>query len=249
MKRETVLQPGTQRWLITFVSILISLVAIFALILSVSAVDFQKWRDIASSLTDTPIVFGEAGAASADFSQLMPADSDASTARFESASEWELLYYSLMEQMGNSESTVGLNVSVTDDAISISLSDQILFDSGQAEIKPSGKAVLAGLGGRIRDNSAAIAEIRIEGHTDNRPISNVRFEDNWALSLGRSISVLKFYLNESKLGIGGDKFAAIGYADMRPLESNDTEEGRARNRRVDIVLIRGDGSTITGSQR
>jgi chemotaxis protein MotB len=76
--------------------------------------------------------------------------------------------------------------------------------------------------------------LRLEGHTDAIPISTPRFHSNWELSAARSIAMLE--LLSSKFAVDRDRMAIVGYADTVPVDSNETEEGRARNRRVDIVL-------------
>lgn len=77
--------------------------------------------------------------------------------------------------------------------------------------------------------------LRLEGHTDSLPINNARFQSNWELSAARSIAMLRF-LNE-KFGVATERIAIVGYADTEAIDSNDTEAGRERNRRVDIVIV------------
>jgi chemotaxis protein MotB len=77
--------------------------------------------------------------------------------------------------------------------------------------------------------------LRLEGHTDSVPINTVRFRSNWELSAARSIAVLRL-LNE-RFGVDLQRMGIAGYADLNAIDSNDTEEGRARNRRVDIVVL------------
>jgi chemotaxis protein MotB len=77
--------------------------------------------------------------------------------------------------------------------------------------------------------------LRLEGHTDSLPINNSRFQSNWELSAARSIAMLRF-LNE-EFGVATERMAIVGYADTEAIDSNDTEAGRERNRRVDIVIV------------
>ena len=78
-------------------------------------------------------------------------------------------------------------------------------------------------------------QIRLEGHTDNVPIHNEQFKNNWELSSARSIAVLQFLTD--KFSVPVKRLAVSGYADVEPVASNDTEVGRARNRRVDVVIL------------
>ncbi|MEW6214837.1 MAG: OmpA family protein [Nitrospirota bacterium] len=122
------------------------------------------------------------------------------------------------------------------DKLSLSMVEKILFDSGSAEIKKDGKKVLDRVAEILKKVSDK--QIRIEGHTDNIPIGPriiKKFPTNWELSTARATNVVR-YLQE-KTGIDPRFLSASGYAEFRPVASNDTEEGRAKNRRIEIVLI------------
>ena len=109
--------------------------------------------------------------------------------------------------------------------------DQILFDSGSAEIKPEGRKVLAKVASGIK--SVSDREIRVEGHTDNVPIHTARFASNWDLSVARAVTVAKFL---AAGGVPEKQLAATGYGEHRPIASTADPEGRHRNRRIEIVL-------------
>jgi chemotaxis protein MotB len=110
------------------------------------------------------------------------------------------------------------------------VTDQVLFDPGSATIKPEGDAVLRVVGSALQsvDNP-----IRIEGHTDSRPISTARYPSNWELSSGRAGSVARFF---EAIGLDRSRLRPEGLADLFPLGPNETAEGRALNRRVEIVV-------------
>lgn len=116
--------------------------------------------------------------------------------------------------------------------LTISFKQAALFDSGAADIKTSASSGLE----KVADAILKLPnQIRLEGHTDNVPIHNVQFKNNWELSSARSIAVLEF-LTE-KFDVPVKRLAVSGYADVAPVASNDTDAGRARNRRVDIVIL------------
>jgi chemotaxis protein MotB len=77
--------------------------------------------------------------------------------------------------------------------------------------------------------------VRLEGHTDSRPIHNGRFRDNWELSAARSVAMLHVLVE--RFGVPASRVAAVAYAETMPVDTNDTDEGRARNRRVDIAIL------------
>jgi chemotaxis protein MotB len=114
----------------------------------------------------------------------------------------------------------------------VSLSDSVLFDSGQADVKQSAMPALAAVTSVIRKIPNSII---IEGHTDSVPIKNSRYSSNWELSTARALSVLSYMLKDSSLS--PERFSLAGYAEFRPLAPNETPGGRDKNRRVDIVII------------
>lgn len=112
------------------------------------------------------------------------------------------------------------------------LKSSLVFDSGSAELRRDARAFLKGLCPVL---VAIENPIRIEGHTDNVPIHTVEFPSNWELSTMRAVNVLKYLITECHLEKG--RVSAAGYAEFRPIDSNDTEEGRSKNRRVEIVVL------------
>jgi chemotaxis protein MotB len=119
-------------------------------------------------------------------------------------------------------------------SITIRIREQGSFDSGSAVLTNDFVPVLA----QLRDILGEVkGRIAIEGHTDDRPIATTEFPSNWHLSAQRALSVTHELLKD-KL-ISDDRLMVIGYGDTRPFESNDTEEGRSRNRRVEIVIHQG----------
>lgn len=130
----------------------------------------------------------------------------------------------------------GVEVKREGETLVITLVDQVLFDSGQAEIKPSGREVLYQVSEALR--GATDRKILVEGHTDNVRIGRKlrkTFPTNWELSRARAASVRQFLSQEG--GIDLARISSAEYADTRPVAPNDTEEGRQKNRRVEIILM------------
>ena len=131
------------------------------------------------------------------------------------------------------------------DRLTINMVDRVLFDSGQAQVKPAGVQVLKQVADVL--NKITDKQIRIEGHTDNVPISTKlqgRFKTNWELSTARATTVVRFLIDHG--GVDRQYLSAVGYADTHPLASNDTDEGRSSNRRIEIVLYPKDLKDIAG---
>jgi chemotaxis protein MotB len=131
------------------------------------------------------------------------------------------------------------------DRLMINMVDRVLFDSGQGHVKPAGLKVLKQVSDILK--TVKDKQIRIEGHTDNVRIGGKlkeRFATNWELSTTRATSVVRYLLDEG--GLDASNISAVGYADMRPIASNETEEGRLANRRIEIVLYPKDLQQIVG---
>ena len=114
----------------------------------------------------------------------------------------------------------------------VELPSAVLFDSGKTELKPDGKAALDQLVEAL--GSVAHRDLMIAGHTDNVPINTKRYKSNWELSTQRAVVVVS-YMIEKKLP--ADHLAAAGYGEMDPIADNATEEGKAKNRRIEIQLM------------
>jgi chemotaxis protein MotB len=113
------------------------------------------------------------------------------------------------------------------------LTDKVLFDSGQATLKPVGMPLLEEVTHLL--NVDRQHPIVVEGHTDNVPIASSQFPTNWELSTARATTVTRFLISR---GVNRQRLAAAGYADLHPVASNGTAAGRALNRRVEIVFER-----------
>ena len=117
--------------------------------------------------------------------------------------------------------------------LTVNLMDKILFDSGKAEIKTDGKRVLDKIAKTFL-NRFPDREIRVEGHTDNVPFRGSVL-NNWDLSTQRAISAVRYL--QTRAGVDPARLAAVGYAYYRPIDTNKTREGRARNRRIEIIVM------------
>jgi chemotaxis protein MotB len=137
----------------------------------------------------------------------------------------------LMEDIKKVTSDIaGVSVRNEPRGVVVTFSDAVLFGSGSADVKPEIHAVLEKISKLLL---TAPGKVTIEGHTDNVPISSPKYASNWELSTARAASMLHFFIDK---GLDPTKFAIAGYAEFRPLESNATEEGRQKNRRVEIVI-------------
>lgn len=128
----------------------------------------------------------------------------------------------------------------TNDGLIISLREIGFFETGSAEIRGDSLPAFGRIATLLSRHSC---RIRIEGHTDNVPIHNSRFTDNWELSTARSTKLVRLLI--TKYGYAAERLSAAGYAEYHPVASNDSAETRAQNRRVDIVVLGRFGSEVT----
>jgi chemotaxis protein MotB len=126
-----------------------------------------------------------------------------------------------------------VSVSADGDRVVVQMLSQLLFDSGDARLSSQALTALHAVG-QVLDGSPY--PVRVEGHTDNMPISTPQFPSNWELSAARAASVVNYL---TRLGIAPGRMAAVGYGEYRPKASNHTEAGRAQNRRVTLVISAG----------
>ena len=126
-----------------------------------------------------------------------------------------------------------MSLSMQDRGLVVTVLDRILFSSGKADLKESAKDSLDKvadiLNGKIRENM-----IYVEGHTDNDPIVRSGWKSNWELSMARASEVLHYFVDERSLN--PKRIAATGYGEFHPVASNNTESGKLKNRRVEIVI-------------
>jgi chemotaxis protein MotB len=138
----------------------------------------------------------------------------------------------MLERFNKMIASGKLRVKIVRGRMVVELSENILFDSGKADLKTEGQAALTEVGTVLA--SIGDRDFQIAGHTDNVPIKSARFPSNWHLSTARALTVTT-YLSEH--GVPAVRLSAAGYADTQPAATNDTPEGRQQNRRIEIVLM------------
>lgn len=144
-------------------------------------------------------------------------------------------YEELLEKMKGEISKGEVTISELKGKLTVNMLNEILFDSGKAEVKAEGLEVLQ----KVIDILKTVQDkaIRIEGHTDNDQIVGAltkKYATNWELSAARAINVARFLQQQ---GIAPTMLAAVAYGEYKPVASNDTPEGKAKNRRIEIILV------------
>lgn len=214
------------RWLISYADFLTLLLALFVVLFASSQLDKRKALQVSYAVTEA---LQTGGAAPHGKQPLTPsAVPEPKVAVSELTASLNYLRQVLAEEIQAGKVEVHLDPR----GLVISLRQAAYFPSGGDEIATSGLDSLKKISRTIHDLPNPV---QLEGHTDSAPIHTQRFRSNWDLSAARSIAML--HLFEDKFGIPGARFAVAGYADAKPVDSNDSAEGRAHNRRVDIVIL------------
>jgi len=125
-----------------------------------------------------------------------------------------------------------LKVKIKNGKMMLELPSAILFESGKADLSESGEATLAEVAAVLA--TIPDREFQVAGHTDNVPITSKKFPSNWELSTARAVSVVKFL---QEMGVKPTSLSAAGYSEYQPTTSNDTDSGKAQNRRIEIILM------------
>lgn len=226
--------PSHDRWLVSYADFITLLFAVFVVLFSASNADREKLRTFSRAVENAINHSGLSRSAAVQPSKEKPQPpldpNTSSETRLEDT--YRALAQSLQPEIVNQQ----VQVAMSKRGLVITLNQASFFRSGEAGYDPSMYPTL----GKIAEAIAKVQNpIRLEGHTDSLPIHNERFRNNWELSAARSISILE--LLATRFGISDSRMAVAGYADNSPVSSNDTEEGRARNRRVDIVVLNMEG--------
>ncbi|WP_372861539.1 flagellar motor protein MotB [Spongiibacter sp.] len=255
--------PGAPAWILTFADLMSLLLAFFVLLFSFSEMDKQKFKELSGSMRDafgvqrevpafnppigtsiiardfspgrpTPTIDNEVRQAAAQEMRSyaeMPIDEDLRISEEELAADLEKV-----ERYLNVEIKEGL-VEVEDDGervITIRIREMGSFASASADMDSDFLPVINKIATLIQEIGGHVV---IAGHSDNLPINTSRFRSNWDLSSARAATVLQRIVDRS--GLSAEHFRLAGHADTRPIDNNDTPEGRARNRRVEVILLRG----------
>ncbi len=222
---------GAPAWMCTFADMMSLLLCFFVLLLSFATLDKAKFEEAAGSLEkafgsqrERPLLGTPMGQEM--ISREMPGQ------------PIDLTLQVQIIQALNQEIKGGLvEVQEDKDGVTLRVKEAVAFDSGRAVIKPQFLALLDKLGQAIAKLQVNVV---VSGHTDDTPLKkDADYASNWGLSTARAVNVVEYWVN--KFHIPPKRLAAVGYADGHPLDPNTTEEGRARNRRVEFKILSKEG--------
>lgn len=142
----------------------------------------------------------------------------------------------LEDEMRSQLESKDVTISKLQGKLTVNILDNVMFDSGEAILKPDGEAVMKKIAAILSEHPQIM--IQVVGHTDNvpiRPTGHTRFASNWELSTARALAAVHFLTEQS--GIDPRRVGAAGYGEFRPVADNSTTEGRAKNRRIAITIL------------
>ena len=242
-------EHADETWLLPYSDMMTLLLALFIVMFSMSKMDNEKMKEVSEQFS---IVFsGGAGIMEKDGNsiiEMFDIDTDFGTSDKNSNDvtissgksnatiedeKMKEIKEKIEKEIDEEGYTNKVKLILDGEGLEISIQDVVLFNTGEAEIKKEVYPLLLHVTGLIKglDNN-----IKVVGHTDNVPIHNDKFRSNWDLSSFRAINVMNFMMNEGKMS--PNKFSIQAYGEFKPKYNNSTEEGRAKNRRVEIYIVR-----------
>jgi chemotaxis protein MotB len=150
----------------------------------------------------------------------------------EAKSAVEKTQHSLEDEMRKALESKDVTISELRGKLTVNIVDQVLFDSGEADLKPEGERVLEQIAGVLLQHTNR--QIHVVGHTDDIPIRR-KFASNWELSTARALAAVRFL--QDRAGVDARRLGAVGYGEFHPIAPNNTAEGRSKNRRIEIVIL------------
>ncbi len=221
-KQEPEKAPNHERWLLTYADLITLLMIFFVVMYSLSVQDAKKFKSLSSSLR---IAFGGGKNLLGEFEGSGMVPLPVSTPQELAVAKEDTDDYVTQHGLQNE-----VNTTVEDRGLVITLQEKLLFEPGQTSLNPSARATLMAMAKLL---NTLPNYVRVEGHTDNVPAG--KGYSNWQLSTLRAANIAQV-LSETA-GVDPRRISAIGYGDNRPVADNKTLAGRAKNRRVDIVLL------------
>ena len=223
-------EEGAPAWVVTFGDLMSLLLCFFVLLLSFSEMDRNKYRIVSGSMKNAfgiqrkkPVFESPKG------QKMISKEFDQSIILVKIQDLIDPLLQQLEEEFQEFKGSV--EIEVEEEEVTIRMMGEATFDTGKAELRKAFVPLLLKIGEAL---SKTKGEIIIAGHTDNVPLIGGQFRSNLGLSMARAGSVAEYLLKSTP--IDPKRLSTMGFGEYRPLESNDTEEGRQKNRRVEIIV-------------
>lgn len=230
---------GAPGWITTFSDLMSLLLTFFVLLFSMASLNEQKFKQVLESIQSALGVQNVPQAGTREGLEMLSMEKKAEPNAVDELGglvkkEMEEIQSEIEEFIMKNKLGGQVKAEVDGRGAVITISDVVIFPVGEAEINESGLAILDKLVEMLKQFPY---RVRVEGHTDAVPINTVKYPSNWELSTARAARIVRYFIEH---GIEPERLSAEGFAHYRPVADNSTPEGRARNRRVEIVYIRED---------
>lgn len=240
-RKEDEPKKGAPAYMNTYGDMMTLLLTFFVLLFSMSTVDAQKFAQLVSSFHAQVSIFDGGQSINNTMTAMQNGVTEMPIEQVEFTIENFMEDQTLVEAQEDISNYIEENnmqgsveTIKQGDEVIIRFKDGVLFDSGKAQIKAGAIPTLNKMGEKLKEYIEEGYTLGIEGHTDNVPIATAQFPSNWELSGARAIAVMRFYVEQMDFDIS--KISFVGWAEYRPIATNDTPEGRAQNRRVEMKL-------------
>ena len=227
-KKEHHEEHVDEAWLLPYSDMLTLLLALFIVMFAMGQTDAGKFKQMSQQFN---IIFaGGSGVMQQDGNSVIPMEVSPGQAEYDKMTEVKKMLEEEITKEGYSDK---VKVELNSEGLEISIQDAVLFNTAEAEVKNNLSPLLVQISNLLQglDN-----QVKVVGHTDNVPIKNDKFRSNWELSSMRAINVMNFIVSSGK--ISPDKVSIQAYGEYMPKFENTTEAGRAKNRRVEIIVVR-----------
>jgi chemotaxis protein MotB len=224
-RHEAEKEPNAERWLLTYADLITLLMIFFVVLYAMSKVEQSKFEALSTSLR---FVFGGGGSliGQQTGTGVIPLPLESESGLDVVLEEYE----KYLAQTGVQQE--GSPAAIEDRGLVITIQEKLAFEPAKADLTPRAKAQLTVLSKLLNNVNNYV---RVEGHSDNSPINTAVVHSNWQLSSLRAANIAEFLVKEG--GVMPQRVSAIGYGEYRPIASNSAAAGRARNRRVEIILL------------
>jgi chemotaxis protein MotB len=230
-----------ERWLVSYADFITLLFAFFVVMYAISTLNEGKYRVLADALI---VAFRSDAVVTAQTNGLSPMNRTTSSVpprptvkaqvdplRKQKGEKMLALAKNISEAMKPLVQSGQVRLTQLPHGLAVEINASVLFAPGQAALQPESIAALETVAKLLTE---APQQIRVEGHTDNVPIASALYPSNWELSSARAASVVRLF---TATGVDPARLSAVGYADNKPVEANDSVDGRARNRRVTLLIL------------
>jgi len=238
-----------ERWLVSYADFITLLFAFFIVMYAVSSVNEGKYRVLSSSLVSAFKNDNSTPPQSTEFSPISIQQSNQTDSiklidntgimRTKKQEKMKSMAKNILHALEPLVKDGQVRVTQSSLGITVEINASVLFSPGQAKLADSSSLTLQAVAHVIKGHEH---EIHVEGHTDNLPIHTENFPSNWELSSARASSVIRLFIEN---GVEAHRLTAIGYGENRPIETNETPEGRKRNRRVTVMILSTDPDKVT----